>query len=101
MKQLTQQSTGRLLRRTALIQLHTGTPTRDAASLSAFIATGGNSEYSRRFGAGAARLAETGYTLDQLAQKLETRLQSRGASSLQREHNRPDLTLDPDREMPL
>lgn len=86
-----------------MIQLHTGALTRDAASLSAFIATGGNSEYSRRFGAGAAALAETGQTPDQLAQKLQTRLQSRGAPGLQREHtqSRPDIPLDPNREMPL
>jgi hypothetical protein len=86
-----------------LIQHHTGALTRDAASLSAFVANGGNSEYSRRFGAAAAALAETGQTPDQLTQKLQTRPQSRGAPGIQRDHTqgRPDLTLDPDREMPL
>jgi hypothetical protein len=103
MKQLTKESTERLLRRTALIQLHTGALTRDAASLSASIATGGDSDYSRRFGAAAAALAQTGHTPDQLAQKLETRLRSRGAPALQRDYTQshPDIKLDPNREMPL
>ena len=100
-QQLTEHSTEPLLRRTALIQQHTGALTRDAASLSAFIATGGNAEYSRRFGAAAASLAETGHTPDHLAQKLETKIRSRGNAGLQRDHiqGRPDVTLDP--EIPL
>lgn len=103
MKELTEESTERLLRRTALIQAHTGALTRDAASLAAFIATGGNSEYSRRFGAATASLAATGHTPDQLAHKLETRLHSRATSDFQRDRTpgRPDITLDLNREIPL
>jgi hypothetical protein len=102
MKQLTAQSTERLLRRTALIQQHTGALTRDAAALSAFIATGGNADYSRAFGVGAAALAEKGHTPDQLAQKLETRIRARDTQGLQRDRTqgRPDITLDRDRDMP-
>lgn len=102
MKQLTEQSTVRLLRRTALIQQLTGALTRDAASLSACIATAGNSGYSRQFGAGAAALSEKGHTADQLAQKLETRIRSRDNQGFQRDRiqGRPDMRLDPDCEMP-
>jgi hypothetical protein len=103
MKQLTDQSTEKLFRRTSLIQFDTGALTRDAASLSAFIATGGNSDYSRRFGAAAAALAEKGHTPDQLAQRLETMGRSRGAPGLQRDHARdhPEIALDLNREFPL
>jgi hypothetical protein len=102
MKELTEQSMERLLRRTALIQRHTGALARDAASLSAFMATGGDPEYSRRFGETVALWGKTEHTPERLAQRIEARVRSRGTPGPQRDHTsgRPDITVDPNRELP-
>jgi hypothetical protein len=103
MKELAEPSTERLLRRTALIQRHTGALARDAASLSAFMGTGGDTDYSRRFGEAVALWGKTEHTPERLAQRIEARIRSKGAPGLQHDHTpgRPDVTLDPNREMPL
>jgi hypothetical protein len=96
-KELTEQSTERLLRRTALIQSHTGALARDAASLSAFMATGGDSEYSRRFGEAVALWGKTEHTPQRLAQRIEAKVRSRATPGLRRDQTpgRADIALRP------
>ena len=92
-----------LLRRTALIQKGTGATTRDAASLAACIATGGNHEYSRRYAEAAAHLAATGHTADELARKLQAQIRSRSNPGFRRDQGlgRPGPTVDPDDHIQL
>jgi hypothetical protein len=96
---MTEESLQRLARRTALIQEETGATTRDAASLAACIATGGDHEYARRFAGAVTALASKGHTADQLAGRLQTR--SKSNQGFRREHSldRSDLTADPDRQI--
>ena len=96
---MTEESLKRLARRTALIQKETGATTRDAASLAACIATGGDHEYARRFAGAVAALAAKGHTADQLPGRLQIR--SKSNEGFQRDHSpdRPDLTTDPDRQI--
>jgi hypothetical protein len=98
---MTDESTQKLLRRTALIQQETGATTRDAASLAACIATGGNHEYSRRYAAGAANLAAKGHTADELARKLQVQIRSKSNQvfGCVPSPDRPDLTVDPDNQI--
>jgi hypothetical protein len=96
---MTEESLQRLARRTALIQEETGATTRDAASLAACIATGGDNEYARQFAGAVAALASKGHTADQLPGRLEIR--SKSNEGFERDHSpdRWDLTADLDRQI--
>src|SRR5271165_2082827 len=100
---MTEESTQLLLRRTALIQEETGATTRDAASLAACIATGGNHAYARRYAEAAAHLAATGHTADELARKVQTQIRSKSNAGFRRDHGlgRSGLTVDPDNQIQL
>ena len=100
---MTEESTRKLLRRTTLIQKETGAITRDAASLAACIATGGDHAYSRRYAEAAAHLAATGHTADALARNLQEQNRSQSNPGFRRVHGpvRSDLTVDPDNQIQL
>ena len=100
---MTEESTQLLIRRTAIIQEETGATTRDAASLAACIATGGNHDYSRRYAKAAAHLAATGHTADELARKLQTQIRPESNPGIRRDHGlrRSDLKVDPDNQIQL
>jgi hypothetical protein len=103
MKTLTEESTEKILRRAAIIQAHLGAPTRDATSVSAFLATGGNGEYARRFSVAADALATRGHSPDEISRRLAARIESKSKHAFRRDHraDRSDLTVDPNREVQL
>jgi hypothetical protein len=96
---MTKESIQRLARKTALIQEETGAITRDAASLAACIATGGDHEYARRFAGAVTTLASKGHTADQLAGRLQTRSKSNHGFQPDHSPDRLDLTVDPNRQI--